>query len=62
MGTLGIEWRAARRENPALFYRARIGEEAAWRHGRVRVWFQPKATEDTIIASWLSDLIVEDTK
>ena len=62
VGALGSEWRAARRHNPALFYRDRIGEEAAWRQGRVRVWFQPKATEDTIIASWLSDLIVEDTK
>ena len=62
VGALGSEWREARRQNSALFYKSRIGEEAAWRQGRVRVWFQPKATEDTIIVSFLSDLIVEDTR
>ena len=31
-----------------------------WQPGRVRAWFAPKATEDTIIASFLTDLAVEE--
>ena len=62
VGTLGGPWRAARRRHPTLFYREREGEPTEWKHGLVRVWFQPKSTEDTIIASMLSDQIVEDTR
>ena len=62
VGTLGREWRNARRRHPSLFYRNRGGAPTEWKHGLVRVWFQPKSTEDTIIASMLSDQIVEDTR
>ena len=62
VGTLGAPWRAARRRHPNLFYRERVGAPTEWKHGLVRVWFQPKSTEDTIIASMLSDQIVEDTR
>ncbi len=60
VGLLLKEWREVRRARPDLFYRRHTGPEDEWVPGKVRVWSQSKATEDTIIASWLSDLIVED--
>ena len=63
VGPLWGAWRIARRKAPHLFYRGERGRlESEWKHGPIRVWFQSKATEDTIIASFLSDLIVEETK
>ena len=62
VGNLGLSWRKERRQAPALFYKTRVGKEGEWRQGCVRVWFQPKATEDRVIASMLSDLIVEETR
>ena len=35
-------------------------DSSTWKAGNLRVWFQEKATEDTIIASWLCDLIREE--
>ena len=64
IGQLGAEWRAARRKNRALFYA--VGTDWSktptdeWKPGAVRAWFAPKATEDTIIASFLTDLAVEE--
>ena len=58
VGLLLKEWRGVRRARPDLFYRMQTGPEDEWLPGKVRVWSQSKATEDTIIASWLSDLIV----
>ena len=55
------EWREARRLAPRLFYRTRNGDEKTWAAGPVRVWFQLKATEDGVIAAWLSDLWVEES-
>ena len=63
VGPLWGAWRIARRKAPHLFYRGERGRlESEWKHGPIRVWFQSKATEDTIIASFLSDLIVEETR
>ena len=62
VGTLGHSWREARYANPALFYSSRIGKPEDWKPSVIRVWFQPKMTEDAIIACWLSDLIVEETR
>ena len=58
VGPLGKEWRESRRALPALFYRGRSSD--SWQPGAVRIWFQPKSTEDGIIAAWLSDLNVEE--
>lgn len=60
VGPLGSGWRNLRREMPNLFYKKREGPEEEWQHENVRVWFQPKATEDGVIAAWLSDLVVEE--
>ena len=63
VGSLGAEWREARRKNRALFYAPANWNRTPpdeWQPGRVRVWFAPKATEDTIIASFLTDLAVEE--
>ena len=60
VGSLGAEWRDARRREAALFYSSREGPEEWWLPGKVRVWFQQKATEDSVIAGMLSDLIVEE--
>jgi hypothetical protein len=57
-----MNWRETRRKYPDLFYASRQGSEAEWIQGPVRLWFQAKATEDTIIACWLSDMIVEETR
>ena len=45
---------------PSLFYSSRDGEEKDWQPRHVLVWFQVKATEDGVIAAWLSDLIVQE--
>ena len=56
VGTLMAEWRQARRLVPSLFYKDASGPMESWRPGHVRVWSQEKATEDSLIATWLSDL------
>ena len=60
VGALGIRWRETRRKVPYLFYSSRDGEEKDWQPRHVLVWFQIKATEDGVIAAWLSDLIVQE--
>ena len=60
VGALGFQWREARRKVPSLFYCSRDGEEKDWQPHHVLVWFQLKATEDGVIAAWLSDLIVKE--
>jgi hypothetical protein len=62
VGAMGMNWRETRRKYPDLFYASRKGSEEEWKQGPVRLWFQAKATEDTIIACWLSDMIVEETR
>lgn len=60
---MAADWREARRNNRSLFYKVGTDWKAPadeWKAGPVRLWFQEKATEDTIIASELSDLIVEE--
>ena len=63
VGALGADWREARRQNRSLFYEVGCKWESSpdgWKPGPVRVWFQEKATEDTIIAAELSDLWREE--
>ena len=60
IGAAYASWRAARRQDPSLFYRCREGDESTWQLAGVRVWFQPRATEDGSIAVWLNDLSVEE--
>ena len=61
VGRLAAEWREVRRNFPALFYSgSREGCETTWASGQVRLWFAPKATEDAVVACWLSDLAHEE--
>ena len=63
VGALGADWREVRRQNRSLFYEVGCKWESSpdgWKPGPVRVWFQEKATEDTIIAAELSDLWREE--
>jgi len=63
VGALGADWRDARRTNRSLFYAVGTDWKSPpdeWKPGPVRVWYQEKATEDTIVAAELSDLIREE--
>ena len=63
VGALGSDWRETRRQNRSLFYAASTDFTITpdkWEAGPVRVWFQDKATEDTIVAASLSDLFREE--
>jgi hypothetical protein len=59
IGRLLAVWREARRIHPGLFYMNPNEEMEHWRPGRVRLWTQEKATQDTIISCFLSDLNAE---
>eukprot|EP00969_Alexandrium_andersonii_P178392 7887718-Alexandrium_andersonii.AAC.1 len=51
VGALAEPWRKLRAERPGYFD-----------DGKVRVWFQPEATEDKTICCWFSDLDIETAK
>ena len=63
VGFFGYDWRKTRRQHKEWFYASDTNWNQPpdqWAPGNVRVWFQEKATQDTIIASWLAELFHEE--
>ena len=60
VGPFLAPWRETRRKSPYLFYRNHTSPMSEWKPGKARLWTQEKATKDSIIASWLAELIEDN--
>ena len=66
LGPFLAPWRELRRQQPYLFYRRYDPDDPSsllplseWKPGPARLWTQENATEDNVIASWLTELVAE---